>query len=498
MSHRRSLLGFSLAAVLFAAVSWSPARAVCDTTAPDLTGFSFSPSSINTTSASATVACNMTLTDDLSGVATATCSFTAPDFFHSASCSATSPSSGTPLNGVWSCNVTVPRYAIAGTWTASVTATDAVGNTAPLDPSTSGFPSILTVTSDPDTIAPALGTFSLVPGSVNVSTASQNVTCNMALTDAKSGVASALCQLTAPDSDQAVGCGSTTPASGTRNNGTFSCTLTVPRYADAGTWTPSVFATDLVGNFPGGPFLPATTLAVTSSPEDLTPPSLTSFVFAPTSVSTGGGSKTVACTIGVADSPAGVNSASCTFSFQGFVFPDFVTQSQSCTSTAPASGTRNSGTFQCNVVIPRYAVGASWSSSVHLEDLAGNAVDLPQASLLTVDCAAGDAQTTCRFAADKQSLTWDAVAGATQYNVYRGPQTNLVDANLDHLPDGGYGTCQNSRDGNITDTTFVDNNVPSAAEKGYFYLVSYKAGGLEKGLGTNSFGTARTIAVPCP
>jgi hypothetical protein len=333
---------------------------------------------------------------------------------------------------------------------------------------------------------------------VTVSAAAQTVACNMTLTDAKSGVASAFCQLAAPDSEQAVACGSNAPASGTRNNGVFSCNVTVPRYADAGTWTPIVFASDLVGNFTNPPFFPSATLAVTSVPEDLTPPSLGSFGFAPTSISTGGGPKTVTCTIPISDSPAGVNSATCTFSIQAFIPPDFVQQTQSCTATAPSSGTRNSGTFQCGVVFPRYAAGGSWNSSVSLDDLAGNTVDLPQAALLTVDCAAGDPQTTCRFAADKQSLTWDAVGGAAQYDVYRGPLTNLVDVNADHLPDGGYGTCQNSRDGNITDTTFLDTDVPTAGQKGFFYLVAYKTGGVEKGLGTNSFGTARTVAVTCP
>jgi hypothetical protein len=136
---------------------------------------------------------------------------------------------------------------------------------------------------------------------------------------------------------------------------------------------------------------------------------------------------------------------------------------------------------------------------VSLTDLAGNSsAQTPLAISLTVDCNAGEVQTTCRFAGNKTSLTWDVVAGVTKYNVYRGPQTNLVDANLDHLPDGGYGTCQNSRDAILTDTTFVDTDIPSVAQKGFFYLVSYTQGAVEKGLGTNSFGAARTVSSPCP
>jgi hypothetical protein len=39
--------------------------------------------------------------------------------------------------------------------------------------------------------------------------------------------------------------------------------------------------------------------------------------------------------------------------------------------------------------------------------------------------------------------------------------------------------------------------VPSAAQKGFHYLVGYTAGGVQKGLGVNSFGLARTVT-PCP
>jgi hypothetical protein len=497
MKHRHSSFFVLAVCVLAVLAVPSAARAQCDTATPALTGFTFSPSSINTTAASATVNCNMTLTDALSGVANATCSFVAPDFFHRVSCSLAAPTSGTRANGVWSCAITVPRYELAGTWTAQVSANDAVGNAANLDPSLQGFASALTITSDPDTVAPALGVFSLVPGSVTVSAASQNVTCNMALTDAKSGVAQATCALQAPDSEQTVGCASAAPASGTRNNGTFSCVITVPRYADAGTWVPTVFAVDQVGNFTNPPAMPAATLTVTSVPEDITPPSLTNFDFNPKTINVGGSSQNVTCSIPVADSPAGVNSATCQFSIQTFVPPaSFITQTQSCVATTPTTGTRNSGTFQCTVTFPRYSAGGLWSSSVSLNDLAGNQADFPQALQLNVLCGAADAETVIRFAS-KTSLTWDAVAGATQYNVYRGAQSALVDTNADHLPDAGYGTCQNSRDANLVDTAFAEPDVPTAGQ-GYFFLVAYKAAGEQKGLGSNSFGTARTVVAPCP
>jgi hypothetical protein len=472
----------------------------CDIAAPVLTAFTIVPSSVNTTATSQIVTCNMTFTDNLSGVASAECGFTPPGANYEEVCDATAPSSGTALNGVWSCSINVPRYAPAGIWTADVSAVDAVGNQALIDLTETAFPYMLSVTSDPDTVAPAMSALTLVPNAINVSAASQNVTCNMTVSDAKSGVLYAVCDVVAPGSvGQDASCLATTPASGTRNSGVFSCVVTVPRYSHAGTWTSRVGIFDQAGNV-----LPAsstTTLAVTSSPDDITAPSLSSFDFNPKTIDVGAAAKPVVCTMGVTDSPAGVNTATCTLSIETFdpnpPF-DFVLQTESCTAVAPLTGTRNSGTFQCTINMPRYSAGGAWSSDVTLVDLATNSGDNPQALELNVACSPSDPETTCRFAANHQTLSWDAIASVTQYNVYRGPLTNLVDTNADHLPDAGYGTCQNSRDAVLTDTSFLDTDVPTVAQKGFFYLVSYKLGGVEKGLGVNSYGTPRTELSPCP
>ena len=481
--------------ILAAAPGWLPSRAQCDNTPPSFTAFGFSPSSVNTTAASQNVTCTITVTDDISGVAQAGCSFQSPSFQHTVSCSSVAPASGNPLNGTYTCVVTLPRYAEAGVWQANLSATDVDGNDASLSwflfPV--GFPTDLAVTSDPDTIPPVLTGLTLGTPSIDTSGSSQSVTCNMAVTDAKSGVSAATCAFTAPGSSQARGCSSNTPATGTRQSGTFSCAAIFPRYSDAGTWTTSVFLVDAAGNF--GVSNPTNTLAVTSSPEDITGPSETGFDFIPHSISVGGGSRAVACTMVVADSPAGVDFASCAFSYTD---PDtFATYQQECAATAPSSGTRNSGTFSCNVVIPRYSPGGSWTADTSYTDLTGNTSQFTSAFPLLVDCAGADPETTCRFD-DHNTLAWTAVVGATRYNVYRGNVSGLVDANADHIPDGGYGTCQNARDAILTDTLFADADVPSAAQKGFHYLVSYATGGVEKGLGANSFGNPRTVAAPCP
>jgi hypothetical protein len=149
------------------------------------------------------------------------------------------------------------------------------------------------------------------------------------------------------------------------------------------------------------------------------------------------------------------------------------------------------------VTIPRYSAGGSWDADVELTDQVGNASPLPQPEQLTVACAGGAAETTCRFS-NKTTLIWDPIPGATRYNVYRLALSNMVDANQDHLPDSGYGACRNSTDPDLTDTTLADTQVPTAAQKGFSYLVSYTSGGSEQGLGTNSYGDPRTVNTPCP
>jgi len=433
------------------------------------------------------------VTDDLSGVAQATCTFLSPSFQQRQSCTAVLPSPGTVLDGTFSCSIVFPRYSETGTWTAQVTLDDAVGNSQTIFPQFLLLPFEITVTSDPDALPPALTTF-LFTTAVNVSAASQTVSCSMTVTDAKSGVNVAFCGFEAPHTDQAQGCAAGVPSSGTRNSGVFSCSYSMPRYADAGTWTPSVFLVDRVGNFSSPPV--AGTLSVTASPEDVMAPALIDFSFSPMSVSSGEVARTVTCSFDVTDGLSGVGTAGCTFTYTD-PFNPFLTQSQGCTATTPTLGTRNNGTFQCSVVIPRYSAGGLWDVDVQLMDRVGNVTDVTPVEQLDVDCSGGDIETTCRFAS-KTTLSWDALTDAEQYNVYRGDLADMIDLDMDQLPDGGYGTCQNTRDSDLTDTAFVDTDIPTLGPNGFCYLVSYTSSGVELGLGYSSFGNARVVDTPCP
>jgi hypothetical protein len=505
----------AFAAAALAAALTPVALAECDAAQPTLTDFDFDPKLIDVGAGPQGVTCTMSFTDDVSGVDEAICTFSSPTFVQTRSCSADAPSSGNRLNGTFTCTVEFPEHVENGVWTVNtVQAIDRVGrnrSVSSFELQSSGYPTELSVTSpEPDLSGSQLDAFDFTPKSVDVTVSGRDVTCTMDWSDPLAGVSFTQCSFAAPGSDQAQGCIAFDPIAGTPNDGTYECTITIPRYAEDGTWKASAFATDRVGNSAA---LDADTLAgqgfptdlqVTSDP-DLTAPTLDDFDVQPRSLDVSTSNDTVTCTMTVRDTLAGVQFAICQIGIlDGFAF-----LSHDCTADAPASGTRNDGVFECDIVIPAHSPGGTWQiQSVELVDEVGNAVDIPTSDLsaqgfptdVDVTCSGGgggEEETTLSWA-DKQTLTWDPIADAVEYNVYRGPISDLVDNDGDGLPDQGYGDCQNSSDPDTTDTQFTDTEEP-APSQGFFYLVGYDtASQSELGLGTTSSGLERSPGTPCP
>jgi len=100
------------------------------------------------------------------------------------------------------------------------------------------------------------------------------------------------------------------------------------------------------------------------------------------------------------------------------------------------------------------------------------------------------------FDADKTTMHWPALAGVASFVVYRGNLADLVDRNLDGLPDAGYGACLTAGDADATDTLFVDTALP-AVGTGFFYLKAVVDGSGVRGLGVTSDGKPRDAGVPC-
>jgi len=101
--------------------------------------------------------------------------------------------------------------------------------------------------------------------------------------------------------------------------------------------------------------------------------------------------------------------------------------------------------------------------------------------------------------ASETRLQWDRVEVATDYTIYRGDLSALVDQDADGLPDGGYGSCVTHLDPDTTDEVFDDTAIPLSGD-GFHYLVSYVDDfeGIEGKIGKTGSGLERPINVPCP
>lgn len=486
--------------VVYVGVASAPVLAECDTSFPQLVNFDFSPAAVDVTSGPAGVTCNMTLTDTLTGVGGTLCLFRAPGVTQSLACTADTPSAGDRNNGTFSCTIDVPPNVESGVWKAWIEAVDLAGNLILVTDFELEFIYMLSasldVTSDPDIDAPTLTAFDFNPKTTDVSAGPVNVTCSMTLTDALAGVSRASCFLADPIDGSGYACIALAPLSGDRNDGTFSCDVTVPRYAQEGAWTANVFAWDGVENFVAidAPLLQGmgfpTDLTIASSPIDSTAPVLTGFDFTPKSVDTSAAPAVVGCTVDVTDNLSGVDNIVC-----GFNSPSFL-QGQSCTALTPVSGTSSNGTYQCSVVIPQSPEGGAWKAAVEVYDGVGNALQADSTTLATsgfptdldVDCGGTPSPGFSLGFSSKTGFTWAPLPDAFLYYVYRGDVSGLI---------ADYGTCQNANDPDPTDTMYDDSEDPLPGQ-GFHYLVSYLSIFGETGLGATSNGVPRVVQTPCP
>jgi sugar lactone lactonase YvrE len=285
-----------------------------DTDAPLLRAFDFGPRIIDTNFSSRTVAVSARLTDDVSGVAAASVTFRSPSGAQS-SLAALALSTGTALDGYYVGAAAFPQFSEQGTWSASVTAADALGRSRTLEPadlSFQGLPSALEVDPVADARPPELVSFDFSPKTVDVTTGPQTVTFSVAARDNLSGVSYSLV-LAQSQSGQFASVTATRLAAGTPQDGTFEGDLTFQPFISSGAWVVSeLHVVDQIGN--AAVFSTAdlaargfpTTIQVISI-QDTTPPELVSFDFNPKTVDVTAGPQTVTFTLGARDDLSGVS-----------------------------------------------------------------------------------------------------------------------------------------------------------------------------------------------
>ena len=219
-----------------------------DLTPPQLTAFTFSPTTIDTSAGSVTVSLSASATDDLSGVASFQVGFLSPD--GQVRRSATMLASG-QLQATATGSVVFPKSSQAEIWTVeSVNAYDQVGNETSLNTSAlaaASFPTRLLVVGTSDTTPPYVTPFSFSPSTIDTSTGSATVSVSVSATDDLSGLGTFQVVFLSPDGKVQRG----DPQSFTagRLQGTATGSVVFPKYSQSGNWiVQSVSVQDQVGN----------------------------------------------------------------------------------------------------------------------------------------------------------------------------------------------------------------------------------------------------------
>jgi Ca2+-binding RTX toxin-like protein len=348
----------------------------CDTDAPTLVDFSVAPASIDTSTGSQLVTFTAHLTDQITGVdenATQVTVF-APD----GSERATLPvqlASGDVDDGTFEASFTVPQYAPQGSWTVALELVDQAANAEPWSSGelvAASFPSGFSQTGPGDDTPPILQSFAINPGSIDTSASSQSVTFTLDLTDDLAGVdlSGSRVSVFNPSGDPR-GEDTLSLVSGTPTNGTFEATVTIPRYAQQGTWTVTLDLADDAGNLEAwstselsGDLFPAT--FDQTAPGDETAPTLTSFSLNPSQINTTASAQSVDFDVHLSDDLAGVDLATTRLVVTA---PNGAVQQLSLQLD---SGTLTDGDFSATLNVPQGAIPGTWALSLVLVDGAEN------------------------------------------------------------------------------------------------------------------------------
>jgi hypothetical protein len=231
-----------------------------------------------------------------------------------------------------------------------------------------------------DTAAPQLVSIAIAPGAVDISTSSQTVTVTLHITDDESGVAYANIFLYNP-ADHFVVSGYLSDVqrtSGTHLDGIYSVTVTIPRYAQAGTWRIDTLLRDSAqherqigpGNEPYPVAADALFTVANTGTMDTAPPSLQAFTVSPALVFTVGSAAQVTATIHCTEDLSGFK--------YGFVYVydpvgnfhgELLVYFQ---DTQRTSGDAFDGTYTVPITMPQGSAPGTWGLSIYLQDEVGN------------------------------------------------------------------------------------------------------------------------------
>jgi hypothetical protein len=222
-----------------------------DVVAPRVTGFRLSPAAVDVRNGPA----DTTIEVDVSDAKTGTVQVAAAPLLSGGGGRdgiALSLVSGTAQAGTWRGTVTIPPFVRSGDWYFLISAYDGAMNQTQFlerDHQAAGWPYVLHVTSNPDTTPPTLLGLEVGRSSVDVSRAAQSIEITVHAADAEAGLAdSMLVTMADTDGYYFLATSSMPITGGSRYDGTFKGTITVPASSPSGPRLLEVWGRDLVGN----------------------------------------------------------------------------------------------------------------------------------------------------------------------------------------------------------------------------------------------------------
>ncbi len=379
-----------------------------DTMPPSLVSLDFNPKAVDVTMSAQAVTVTAHVTDDLSGTSEVAVEFVSPSFAQSTPFAFLNRTSGTSLDGVYQGSVQIPMFSESGVWSLDVFLFDNAGNSLSLQKANlqaAGFPTDLTVTSNPDTTPPQVRNIAFSASSIDVSAGAQTLTVTLDLTDAPAGVTfnsqfvgfPITFQSPSGRQHQYLAQGDFTLISGTAQAGTWQATHSFPQFSEAGTWSiASLDLTDAASNRLALSTAQLTALGLTTAftivslRSDTTAPTVTGLDFSPKLIDTSLGSQNITVTMNIVDDLSGVDfspdTPTATF-IHGieFISPSHGQERFSFSFPSPfqlTAGSRLDGTWQGSVSFPQFSEEGTWEASLlSIKDAVQNVTNLSTAQL---------------------------------------------------------------------------------------------------------------------
>jgi uncharacterized protein YjdB len=206
-----------------------------DSEPPQLVSISFSPDSVDVSASSATTRASLHMKDEGTGVSSFRVFLQGPTGTQP-ECSSGTLLSGTIQDGIWACSITIPQASPAGQYKfAQWDSFDRADNSSVVSgTAAAGYSDGVTVTgAGADSIPPQLVSISFSPDTVDASAGSATTHVTLHMTDQGTGVSSFRVFLQGPTGTEPE-CSSGTLMSGTIQDGTWVCDITIPQASPPG------------------------------------------------------------------------------------------------------------------------------------------------------------------------------------------------------------------------------------------------------------------------